>query len=215
MIFTHKEQFCLNLMGKSLDPMFCRGDEEETAGAFEGNKRPRSLAKLLLLKHMLEVYFNEFEAARATAARFRALKVDDTLELCLITLLFFEGLTAVALSQTKRNEIRRAQHICKRLRVYQNVSPENFSNKVCLLEAEIAAANGEDTVALSKYEESISTAGREGFLHEQAFACERAGYALLEWGRVAESRAYLEQACTFYEQWGAHAKVVQVQQYLP
>jgi hypothetical protein len=85
----------------------------------------------------------------------------------------------------------------------------------CLLEAEIAAANGEDTVALSKYEESISTAGREGFLHEQAFACERAGYALLEWGRVAESRAYLEQACTFYEQWGAHAKVVQVQQYLP
>jgi hypothetical protein len=213
-IFSHKQQLCLNFVEKVHDPVTLTGkamDEDENIRTLEG-KHLVSLAGLLLMKHMLAVYFNEFEVARTTAARFRAMKVDGILEVSVVIHEFLEGLAAAVLSRTERNEIWRAQRICKRLKTYQSISPENFTNKVCLLEAEIAAVNGDEQFALSKYLESIDAAGREGFLHEQALACERASCSLLQWGNVAEGQHYLHQACSVYEQWGAFGKVAQLQQ---
>jgi hypothetical protein len=216
MILSHQEQFCLNFMGRAQDPITLTGEvinEEETMRALQG-KHPVSLAWLLLMKHMLAVYFNAPEEARKIATHFRMLRVDAVLQISQVTLLFLEGMAAAMLSSTGKNEKLQAQRICKQVSSHLSSSSENFTNKVCLLEAEIAAANGDERVALSKYRESIAAAKREGFLHEQALACERAGYALLKWGRIAEGHEFLKQACSLYEHWGALAKVVQVQQYI-
>ena len=79
----------------------------------------------------------------------------------------------------------------------------------------MAAARGNRVLALSKYQESIAAARREGFLIEQALACEKAGQDLYEWGDAAKARGYFQSACTLYShQWGADAKVLNVTQRL-
>lgn len=214
MILSHQEQFCLNFMGRAHDPVTLTGEvlnEEETIRSLQG-KHPVSLAWLLLMKHMLAVYCNEPLEAKRIAAHYRMLKVDAVLQVSEVTLLFLEGMAAAMLSKTDKSEIGSSKRICKQVQVHQAASPENFNNKISLLEAEIAVVNGDKKEALTKYKESVDAAQKEGFLHEQALACERAGYALIEWGSHDDGYLYLKQACSLYEQWGALAKVVQVRE---
>jgi tetratricopeptide (TPR) repeat protein len=88
--------------------------------------------------------------------------------------------------------------------------PDNFLHKVYLVEAELANSAGCYEAALTKYEMSIAQAKRQGFVHEQALACERAGYAMREQGKHDEARHFLTLAQTAYEQWGAHVKADQL-----
>jgi hypothetical protein len=202
-------------MGKADDPTTLSGqvvqEEEETIHASQVTHFD-SAAWPLLMEHMLAVYFHEYEEAKEIAIRVIAMKKDGLVEVSLVTHQFLVGLNAAVLSRTDKSELRRAQRICKQLKRYQKISSENFRNKVDLLEAEIATAIGDEQVALSKYQKSIEAAELEGFVHEQALACEKAGYALQKWGKAADGGKYLKQACSLYEQWGALAKVIQIQQ---
>lgn len=174
MILSHQEHLCHNLMGRAPDPLTLSGEvinEADTMRALDG-RHPYSLRWLLLIKHLLAVYFNQHPEARNIAARFRAMGDGGILEASAVSHTFLEGLTAAVLSKTDRNELRRAQKVCKELRSYQRISSENFTNKVCLVEAEMAAATSDIHVAMTKYQESLDAAHKKGFLHEEALANE-------------------------------------------
>jgi len=93
--------------------------------------------------------------------------------------------------------------------------PATYLHKVFLLEAEFAAAKGNLDDAIPLYQCSASMADHEGFLHEKALACERAGLTVRHFGDSLRSTTFLSQALEAYSEWGACAKVVQMRTRFP
>ena len=62
-----------------------------------------------------------------------------------------------------------------------------------------------------KFQESILLAGRRGLTHLQALAAERLALYMEETGDNVEALYRYEQAVQLYEEWGAKAKVGQLQ----
>ena len=86
--------------------------------------------------------------------------------------------------------------------------PWNFAHKDRLLGAEIAYKLEEDLeLAALAYDQAISLAGEHRFLHEEALACELAGLFHAEEVRPTLAADYLERARKHYGEWGALAKV--------
>jgi PAS domain S-box-containing protein len=93
--------------------------------------------------------------------------------------------------------------------------PENFENRAALVAAEIARLEGRDPDAMRLYDRAIRSAHENGFVHHEALASELAArfHAARGFDRIA--RAYLQDARSCYRQWGADAKVRQLDQLHP
>ena len=89
--------------------------------------------------------------------------------------------------------------------------PENFQNKYDFIEAEKARILGEVLLAQEYYEKAIRGARESGFIHEEAFACERAFEFYLSIGQEQIAQFYIRNAYQCYSQWGAIAKVKQLE----
>jgi hypothetical protein len=219
MMLKHQLQVCLNLMGESANPVVLTGevmDEQETIEALQG-KHSISLVWLLLMKHMLAVYFCDSETATSVAAVLRTLAIKKTgavFPFILHTHHFLSGLAAAPLLRTDKKQVGQCRKILENLTAEKHSGHQNFENKICLLEAEMAAARGDRDYACRKYGESIEAAQLAGFLNEQALACEKAGRAMMEWGDAAKAHDFLLTASSLYEQWGAFAKVEQLNRFL-
>ncbi len=85
--------------------------------------------------------------------------------------------------------------------------PENFQHKYALIEAEKARISKQNWQAEEFYEQAIQGAKKYQFIHEEAIAYERAGEFYLEIGRDKIGYFYLKNAHYCYLQWGAIAKV--------
>lgn len=211
-MLSHQLQLCFNFMGRAVDPLVLTGEamnEKETIDVLEG-KHPVALAWLLIMKHVLAVYFHNLEAASTIEIQLSKMKTAAILPFVLHSHLFLEALTTATLSRTDANAIQNSRRLLEKLKADKHVTFSNNENKILLVEAEVAAAVGNRDLALSKYDESIQVAQREGFLNEQALACEKAGLSLLEWGENSKARTYFQAACTLYSQWGADAKMKDV-----
>lgn len=83
----------------------------------------------------------------------------------------------------------------------------NFTNKLCLLEAERQSMSFNHREAIASYDASIASAKKSGFIHEQGLACEKAGFYHKRYGSVREAMGYFEHARECYEEWGSTMKV--------
>jgi len=94
-------------------------------------------------------------------------------------------------------------------------SNENFANKLHLLEAEQHSVYmNEKNNAIPMYNASIASAKKSGFIHEQALACERAGFHCVREKNKEKALEYFEQARECYEAWGSRTKVAFIQKEL-
>jgi PAS domain S-box-containing protein len=93
--------------------------------------------------------------------------------------------------------------------------PENFSNSVALVDAEIARIEQRDQDAMKLYEKAISLAKEHDFVQNMAVACEAAGSFYLRRGFERIARTYLAEAATAYSDWGADGKVRQLVRLYP
>jgi tetratricopeptide (TPR) repeat protein len=93
--------------------------------------------------------------------------------------------------------------------------PESFSHKHRLVAAEAARLEGREIEAMRLYEQAISSACANGFIHDEAIAYEVAAlfYAAQGFDKIADT--YLLQARSGYVRWGAEAKVHQLDQQYP
>lgn len=123
---------------------------------------------------------------------------------------FCEGMLAASLGRTDRGKLRLAYRRLKCLEKLACCNPETFSNKACLLKAELQACTRKKGQSLALYDTAIELSRKHGFVHEEALACEKAARMLLECRRQVEAEAYLSKAMSLYCQWGAQAKVGQL-----
>jgi PAS domain S-box-containing protein len=93
--------------------------------------------------------------------------------------------------------------------------PENFADSAALIGAELARLEGREFDALGLYEQAIVSARDNGFVHNEAIACECAARFCLARGLAVPGKAYLEQAHSCYVRWGAAGKVNQLEEHYP
>ena len=103
----------------------------------------------------------------------------------------------------------------QQLRVWAENCPENFENRAALVNAEIARLQGRPLDALDLYEQAIQSARRDGFVHNEALACELAARFHKARGYEIISNAYMRKALSCYARWGADGKVRQLEGLYP
>jgi hypothetical protein len=103
----------------------------------------------------------------------------------------------------------------QQMHVWAALNPGNFEEKAVLLDAEQARLSGGPLKALALYEKATLFAGRQGFVHIQAFAHELAARHCFSCDLHVASRAHLDSAKRCYRQWGASAKVIQLEMRYP
>ncbi|MBV8216473.1 MAG: GAF domain-containing protein, partial [Verrucomicrobia bacterium] len=101
------------------------------------------------------------------------------------------------------------------LGVWADNCPENFLTRVALVSAEIARIEGRDLDAMRLYEQSISSARENGFIHIEGVANEVAARFYAARGFETIAHAYLRNASYCYIRWGADGKVRQLDEFLP
>jgi hypothetical protein len=152
--------------------------------------------------------FRQMDRAQLAAYSFFEQGDKKRLEYTLKTVDFFAGLTACyTIRETgDDNLMSEVQGVLDRFEQLNSYSKWNFENKLFLLKAESHYTKGEADEAAKYYVASISSAKEHKFIHEQAIACELAGYFFREQGDERKSCEMFKQARDAYFKWGATRK---------
>ncbi|MEA3134189.1 MAG: hypothetical protein QOG17_2035, partial [Gammaproteobacteria bacterium] len=106
-----------------------------------------------------------------------------------------------------------AQH--GQLEIWAANCPQNFENRAALVGAEIARLEGRELDAELLYEQAISSAQANGFVHNEALANELASRYYAARGLERFAQLCLRNARYGYLRWGAAGKVRQLEQLHP
>ncbi len=101
------------------------------------------------------------------------------------------------------------------LKLWARHAPMNFLHKWQLVQAELERVRGRFHEAADGYDLAIQGAREHGYLSEEALACELAARFHLARGRLTHARIYMTEAHARYRQWGALAKLAQLEQAYP
>jgi tetratricopeptide (TPR) repeat protein len=201
-----------NLTGRSANPWILTGeamDEEQTLLATKV-KHPIAYMFVLLYKHQLAVYMNNFSEAQRISVVIQQGDMGNVFPFLVASYEFMEGLVTARLSGSSKHHRTRAHRMLSKLKVYARHCPQNFQGKAVLVEAELCASTGDIEGALVTYKDAIQRANGQALVHEEALAYERAGYALRDCGRLEEAKEFFHQARSLYSSWGARSKVNQL-----
>jgi hypothetical protein len=149
------------------------------------------------------------EYQQSVDAAARARKASTDLD---VGLEFFEGVSSLALARDssswhRHSLVSKGRRALQCIRKWAKKCPENFRNKRALLQAELATLRGQSTRALAFFDEAITTAKLEGFVHEEGLAYERLAQYHCFLGRFQSADPYFCSAREAYARWGAHKLV--------
>ncbi len=103
----------------------------------------------------------------------------------------------------------------KLLQKWAEHAPMNYQHKYDLVAAEKARVLGKHLQAMADYDRAIQGARQQGYIQEEAIACERAAEFYLSIGREEISELYMKNAHYCYSRWGATAKVKDLESEYP
>ncbi|MBD1846866.1 AAA family ATPase [Cyanobacteria bacterium FACHB-63] len=101
------------------------------------------------------------------------------------------------------------------MRIWAQFAPMNFQHKYDLVEAERSRIVGDTYAAMEQYDRSIAGAIEQGYIQEAALANELAAKFYFSLSKPKIAQAYLTEAHQQYQQWGATAKVKQLEAQYP
>ncbi|MEG4585597.1 AAA family ATPase [Microcoleus sp. MOSTC5] len=133
---------------------------------------------------------------------------------------FYAALTYLALlptqPETEQAEIiTQAEAHQTTLQQWAQNAPMNHLHKWYLVEAEKHRVLGNKAEAIEMYDRAIAGAKENQFLNEEALANELAAKFYLEWGKEKFAQLYMIEAYYCYVQWGATAKVTDLETRYP
>ncbi|MEM7344205.1 MAG: histidine kinase, partial [Chloroflexota bacterium] len=127
-------------------------------------------------------------------------------------------LTTIYPTATRREQWRHWRILKKnqkKMRRWAKHCPENFLHKYLLVAAEMARISDQPTKAMDLYEQAIHSARENEFTQNEAIANELTAKFYLARGQDTVAQVYMAAAHTGYSNWGATAKVQQVEQTYP
>lgn len=237
--------YVLALQGEESDEMVFKDDDEaknngdgnlsvsSSIGVNEVyiDKRVRPLVEreMCIVKMQKFYLFGQYEEAEKMMNQLSELPAFDYSVLRTINREAFFGLINLALAKTtgKKRFRERASKIIDEFKVYVKHGSVNSHHILLLLQAEEASVNATEWESVVKsYDECISNAARSGFTNHEALGNELAGLFLHEMRKtnkkakmnnaVAEQyQNYISRAMALYTEWGAKAKVEQLEKKFP
>jgi class 3 adenylate cyclase/predicted ATPase len=122
----------------------------------------------------------------------------------------FHALALIAKASTLEEDERRSllegvMPLRGRLEAWSKDSEENFNHKLLLVDAELARLDG--TGSPQRFFEAGEAAQRAGFVQHAALSYERGALAAAENGDLVSAMEAFERAAALYRDWGANAKV--------
>ncbi|WP_407889801.1 AAA family ATPase [Scytonema sp. NUACC26] len=132
--------------------------------------------------------------------------------LVLVEFNFYDSLAHLAV-YPKANKLEKAKILEKvainqeKIQKWADHAPMNYLHKFYLVEAERYRVLGQYLEAVNSYEQAITLAQDNEYVHEAALANELTAKFYLEWGKLKIAKIYLIDAYYGYIRWGAKAKV--------
>jgi PAS domain S-box-containing protein len=168
-------------------------------------------------KLQARVYANDYDTALAAASKAQQLLWTSPSFFEVAEYHFYAALARAAHCDAA-SAAEPAQHLAalaahyRQLEEWAQNCPENFTNRVSLVAAEIARLEGRALDAMHFYERAIQSARKHGFVQNEGLAHEAAArfYAARGFETIAE--ACLRNARYCYLRWGALGKVRQLEQ---
>lgn len=208
-------QMIHHLMGLTTDPLSAKGDVIDFDDLY---KNAATIAKLGIKECRMQLHFlfNDFQgASNFLVSRSELSLAPPSPERT--TMLYYVALISIATARAgvrARRNVREARKCLKELKAWARTCPENFINKVLLVEAELASIQNKIQLAHEKYICAISLAQTHGFTQDNALALELFARHQFSLNRTVEARSNFEKACEQYEKWGALAKVHQLREHM-
>ncbi|MEG3974976.1 AAA family ATPase [Microcoleus sp. herbarium8] len=133
---------------------------------------------------------------------------------------FYAALTYLALfpaqPETKQTEILGAVETHQStLQQWAKSAPMNYLHKWHLVEAERQRVLGNKAEAIEMYDRAISGAKENKYVNDEALANELAAKFYGEWGKTKIAQAYIFEGYYCYVEWGATAKVTDLEAQYP
>ena len=199
-------------------------DEEDLMSDAETSNNVMCLSQFNYRKLWMAYVFNNYEFAFEMAKKSRVTMKSSPSSFMVFNHYFFEGMTCMALALSpdtktskKKGFVRLAKGCLKAMKKATNHCKRNCLNKFLMLEAELLIMKGDLDAGLTLFKKSASISEEEGFIHEQAIAYERAGFAVLQGNGMASHAAdkyragkYFSKSIQIYQRWGARTKVDQL-----
>ena len=216
-------QSLLNLTSSSSEPYLLQGElynEVEMLPLYQQANNQYLLFNLYLQKATLSYLFTSYSEAAINIARAKQYFNPMMGQTLAVVLNLYDSLIALntyssAERKTKARIIQSIKKNQKEMQTWANYAPMNYLHKYCLVEAEKHRVTGKYSLAIDFYDRAINLARENEYLHELALAYELAGKFYLERGNKLVATTYLKQAHFCYLQWGAIAKVKQLEELYP
>jgi PAS domain S-box-containing protein len=212
-----------NLMGKGNSKLLLEGplfdSETMLAEHIAANERSIVLNHYLhpmIFHYLFEDYRTAFDFARkAEAYQDGGLGAFSTLPLVMFDALIQLRLWDQLSDAEKKQAQKKVLSNLKKLKKWAKFAPFNNSQKVALVEAEMARVHREFARARELYDDAARLAHENQFMQDEALAYELAGRFYLERGMEELARYYIRLAHRAYQGWGAVAKVQHLESRYP
>ncbi|MDX2217182.1 MAG: adenylate/guanylate cyclase domain-containing protein [Oculatellaceae cyanobacterium bins.114] len=163
--------------------------------------------------YLLEEYAHALEIAEVLKETVQSLS--NILELA--EYYFYYSLSLAALYLEATEEIRKEYQVnlSRNLNYFKQLSDDQVEgcyHKYLLISAEMNRFSGNALESMELYDQAIASAQDDGFVKDQALANELAAKFYLSLGRTKVAKTYMADAYSTYSQWGATAKVDQLEQ---
>ena len=216
-------QTMANLRGRSADPLRFNGhfyDEVEGLKELQQENHRTGICLHHFYKALLCYLLGEYKDAYRHSEAGMALQSSISGTYTTPWLQTLHALATLALLPNtsilqQPARLKRVRQILRLLRKLNRHCPENHRHRVNLLQAELYRSQHQFSKAMDLYEQAIEHARQQGFVLEEALACELAGSFYLEWDKPGIARTYLQDAYARYADWGGRAKLEQMQQAYP
>ncbi|MEK8019348.1 MAG: adenylate/guanylate cyclase domain-containing protein, partial [Candidatus Parabeggiatoa sp.] len=208
-------QVILNLRGKAENQCLLSGegyDEEKMLPLYIETNNKNAIFYIYFNKLILCYLFHAYPQALENAVMAERY-LDGAVGLAHVPFFhFYDSLVQLALySKASKREQRqyrlKVRANQKKLKKWANHAPMNYWHKFYLVEAERARVYGQEQVAKEYYDQAIALASEHEYLNDEALANELAGQFYLTQRQKHFADHYLQEAHYAYSQWGAIAKV--------
>ena len=216
-------QSVTNLQGKTQDPCRLVGeryDEDMMLPMLREAGNSNALAMVYINKTILFFLFRDFSHA-LEQTHLAEPHLSGIIGCPAVPVFYlYDSLTHLAMlsevQPSRREEIlEKVVANQEKLQACAKSAPMNYLHKYYLVEAERARVQKEEDAARRYYDQAIDIAREQRYVNEEALACELAGRFYLSSGQSRLARYYLNDAHYAYLQWGASAKVKDLETQYP
>jgi predicted ATPase/signal transduction histidine kinase len=225
-LYVHKiyYQVVLNLLGETENPLCLVGrsyNETQDLATHREKGDRYTIFHLYLNKLILCYLFADYSQAVVYAEHTEELLLTGAVGMLLVPVFYFYASLAHLAIFPSATKLQRKKILTKvaanqkKMQTWAHYAPMNYLHKYYLVEAEQYRLLGKTSQAIETYDRALNLAKEHQYLQETALIEELTAKSYLDWGKTQLAKFYLSNARDLYLNWGAVAKVKDLEQRYP